>query len=128
MIWDYFGFDLAEDWPHLIVDDQVDQNRREDCPPRALRYLPDRGGRHSPSPVCRHTTPHRPPQAKACSGMTASSSVNEEASAISASKIWQTRPFQPSTAVNRHSAEQIDPSAAVRNNLLEGEADLDQTF
>ena len=60
--------------------------------------------------------------------MTASSSVNEEARAISASKIWQTRPFQPSTAVNRHSAEQIDPSAAVRKNLLKGEADLDQTF
>ena len=21
MIWDYFRFDLEEDWPHLIVDD-----------------------------------------------------------------------------------------------------------
>jgi hypothetical protein len=21
MIWDYFRFDLTEDWPHLIVDD-----------------------------------------------------------------------------------------------------------
>ena len=60
--------------------------------------------------------------------MTASGSINEELHAIDAPKIWLTRLFQPGTAANQSSANQISPSAAVRNNLLEGEADLDQTF
>ena len=47
--------------------------------------------------------------------MTASGSINEELHAIDVPKIWLTRLFQPGTAANQSSANQISPSAAIKS-------------
>jgi hypothetical protein len=60
--------------------------------------------------------------------MTASASINEELHAISAPTTWLIRPFQPGTAANQSSADQIGPSAAIKGKSLADKADPNHTF
>ena len=60
--------------------------------------------------------------------MTASGSINEELHAIDAPKIWLTRLFQPGTAANQSSANQISPSAAIKSKSLADQAFPNHAF
>jgi hypothetical protein len=115
----------------LVADDTerpANQDWRQDRMPRALRHIPDGRGRHCPGPVRRHPAPHRPPQTKAMSRMTARTSINDEPDGISAPRMSLTRPFYPSKAANRRPTNRIGLPGAARNKLVAGEADTSQSF
>jgi hypothetical protein len=115
-----------------VVDDdaqgQPDQDWRQDRSAWALRYFPVGGGRRSPRPVRRHTVPHRLAQAKAGSGMTARTSINDKADGIRAPTMWLTYLFHRGMAANRSSIDRIGLRATIRCKQVANETEPRHDF